>query len=48
MSASGSILGRLPELVVVVQIDTTQKCLETRVNHGLLLFPDQFSRTLLK
>jgi len=45
MAASRQIPGRLPELAIAVQIDTTIYSLETPVSHGFQRFAPSFNRT---
>jgi len=45
MAASGQKPGRLPELAIVVQIDTTLRQLEIRISHGFQRFDPSFNRT---
>jgi hypothetical protein len=45
MAAAGQIPGRLPELAIAVQIDTTIYSLETRLSHGFQRFTHSFNRT---
>jgi hypothetical protein len=45
MAASGQKPGRLPELAIAVQIDTTLRCSEIRVSHGFQRFDPSFNRT---
>jgi hypothetical protein len=48
MAASRQIPGRLPELAIAVQIDTTIYSLETPVSHGFQRFAPSFNRTAVK
>jgi hypothetical protein len=45
MAASERKPGRLPELAIAVQIDTTPHRSEIRVNHGFQRFAPSFNRT---
>jgi hypothetical protein len=45
MAASGQIPGRLPELAIIVQIDTTLYSSEIRLSHGFQRFTHSFNRT---
>jgi hypothetical protein len=45
MAASRQKPGRLPELAIVVQIDTTLRRLEIRISHGFQRFGPSFNRT---
>src|SRR6266581_2762765 len=45
MAASGQKPGRLPELEITVQIDTTLRRLEIRVSHGFQRLDRLFNRT---
>jgi len=45
MAASGQKPGRLPELKIAVQIDTTLHRSEIRVSHGFQRFDHSFNRT---
>jgi hypothetical protein len=45
MAASGQKHGRLPELAITVQIDTTLRRSEIRVSHGFQRFAPSFNRT---
>src|SRR6266568_4492008 len=46
MAAPGPKPGRLPELAIAVQIDTTLPRLEIRVSHGFQRFDHSFNRTV--
>jgi hypothetical protein len=45
MAISGQKLGRLPELAIAVQIDTTLHRSEIPVSQGFQRFAPQFNRT---
>jgi hypothetical protein len=45
MAISGQKPGRLPELAIAVQIDTTLHRSQIRVSHGFQRFAPQFNRT---
>jgi hypothetical protein len=48
MAISGQKPGRLPELAIAVQIDTTLHRPEFPVSHGFQRFAPSFSRTAVK
>ena len=47
MAASRQIPGRLPELAITIQIDTTLCSLEILVSHGFQRFNPSFNRTVV-